>query len=396
MYKLRPLDDSANGFYCPLWMRCSYRTAPFSARLCALVALTLHCKSEAPPEATHSSTLQLEILALNTEATPGNERPFIAGEEARLTLKVQGGQPPYDLQLATAAGAPTLANAATRVEADPAKASPSEAMEVGMDLRLASEVPTGTYALLLRVTDHEGVGASVRSDPFEVIGVDAPVVSPAESKAQLKVVDVAGRARASFYQGEGIHIRALVNAGEEVAVGILASDDRPFMPVRKYTAAQAQFNLSLRIPRLARPGDYRIQFATKTAEASVPLRVIGATFGRAKTPVLEELLLLGGKDFRVPRRATLRRGEEIRIEARVGGIYKQSKALLRLRTRAGQVVAHAELGDILPSDPHPAARSMLTATWTPAETLSRGRHVLEIEISEGDDLATLYREVVLR
>jgi hypothetical protein len=398
MYKLRTLDDSANEFYCLFWMQRRHGRMRFLVPLClvASAAVSAQCKGDPPAEKTSGSNLQLEILSIEASAGARGERPFIAGEKARITAKLQGGAPPYDLQVATAIGSPTLANASTRVEIPERRDDEGEAMEVGMDLPLASEVPSGRYGLLLRVTDNEGIGASVRSEPFELIGSNAALAPPIESTTQLQVVDVAGRARARFYQGEEIHIRALVVPGETVAVTILASDDRPFMPMRSYQSQEARVDLPLRIPRLARVGSYRVVLATKSSEAAVPLEVIGEVFAPARTPVLEELQLLGGKDFRVARKGALRLGEPLRVEARAGGVHARARARLRLRTRAGQVVAQAELGEIVPSDPHPAARSMLSATWTPDASLIRGRHVLELEITEGEELATLYREIVLR
>jgi hypothetical protein len=389
MYKLISLDDSENGFYCAWRMRSTHRTASFLAPLAVLlaVAVTLQCKAKSEPETRTGPRLQLEILSLDTSAAPRDGRPFIAGEDARITIKVAGGQPPYDLQLATSLGEPTLANASTRVETTLA-----DAIEVAMDLRLSSEVPSGSYGLLLRVTDQEGIGASVRSEPFDVKGNDTPQAALDPSPLQLQLLDVAGRRRASFYQGEAIRIQAQVEVGTEVSVAILAQDDRPFMPLQRYEATSPVFALDMRIPRLARIGIYRVQVAGQ----SVPLHVVGKNFKPARVPVLEELSLLGGKDQHVPRGASLLRGEALRIEARVGGVQSRARASLRLRTRAGQVVAKAELGEIAPTDLHPAARSLLSETWTPPSTLSRGRHTLEIEVIEGDELATLYREVVLR
>lgn len=389
MYKLISLDDSQNGFYCASPMRSTRRTASFLAPLGVLlaVAMTLQCKAKSEPNTKTGPKLQLEILSLDTSAAPRDGRPFIAGEDARITIKVAGGQPPYDLQLATSLGNPTLANASTRVET-----TLTDAIEVAMDLRLSSEVPSGSYGLVLRVTDQDGIGASVRSEPFEVKGNDAPQAALDPSPLQLQLLDVAGRRRVNFYQGEAIRIQARVETGTEVSVAILAQDDRPFMPLQRYEATSPVFALDLRIPRLARIGNYRVQ----VADQSVPLQVVGKNFKPAKVPVLEELSLLGGKDQHVPRGASLLRGEALRIEARVGGVQSRARASLRLRSRAGQVVAKTELGEITPTDLHPAARSLLSETWTPPPTLSRGRHTLEIEVIEGDELATLYREVVLR
>ncbi len=393
MYKLVPLDETRNGFYCAWRMRAAPYTPYVQSFLSLLLAglVSLQCKAKNTPAAPPESDLHVEILSWDTSFAVRDDRPFIAGEQARMTLKVEGGVPPYDLQLATSLGEPTLANGSTRIESTTAGAS-----EVAMDLKLASEVPSGSYGLVLRVSDSEGVAASVLSEPFEVIGKDAPEASLDLGRAHLQIVDVAGRRRASFYQGEQIQIRALAASGTRVMVGIFASDDRPFMPMQEYEVKETHFELSLQIPSMARVGEYRVHFAGPDLQASAALHVTGVRFSPARTPVLEKLALRGGPDFRVPRGAVLKRGEALRIEARVGGIQQQAKAILRLRSRTGQVVSHAELGALVPNDPHPAARLLLGAEWTPGPDLPSGRHVLEIEISEADELATLYREIVLQ
>ena len=165
-------------------MRSTGRTASFLAPLGVLLALasTLQCKARPEPDTKTGPKLQLEILSLDTSAGPRDGRPFIAGEDARITIKVEGGIPPYDLQLATSMGAPTLANASTRVETTVA-----DAIEVAVDLRLSSEVPSGSYGLLLRVTDQDGIGASVRTKPFDVQGNDTPEAALDLSPLHLQV-----------------------------------------------------------------------------------------------------------------------------------------------------------------------------------------------------------------
>ncbi len=393
MYKLISLDDSENGFYCARRMRSTCLTASFLTPLGVLLALalTLQCKAQAEPDTETGPKLQLEILSLDTSAGPRDGRPFIAGEDARITIKVEGGNPPYDLQVATSMGAPTLANASTRVET-----TAVDAIEVAMDLHLSSAVPSGSYGLLLRVTDQDGIGASVRTEPFDVQGNDTPETAVDLSPLHLQVLDVGGRRRESFFQGEKIRLQAQVASGTQVSVAIVAADDRPFMPLQRYEATSPLFALDLRIPRLARVGQYRIQVALQGSQSSVPLHVVGKKFKSTTVPVLEELSLLGGKDLHVPRAASLLRGEALRIEARVGGVQSSARVVLRLRNWTRQVVVHAELSEIVPSDFHPAARTLLSAEWTPPTTLSLGRHMLEIEVMEGDRLATLYREIEIR
>src|SRR5690606_16529369 len=74
---------------------------------------------------------------------------------------------------------------------------------------------------------------------------------------------------------------------------------------------------------------------------------------------------------------------------------KEATAELRLRDRAGKIVARADMPRIVPSDLHPQARALVSGTWTPAEELLPDRYTLELELTENDRVAALYREIQL-
>jgi len=384
MYKFRRLDDSANGLYC-LCVKLPLRV------LAALLVLGA-CKSDAAGPATTGPALSLALIDLDAALGRREGRPFIAGEKATITLGVRGGQAPYDVQVTTQVGSPAFASGSTRVEGG----VPDGGREttVGMNLQLGSEVPSGTYQVLVRVSDALGNSAMAVSQTLQVVGAGAELAPPPEGPFQLRVVDVAGRRRLHFYQGEAIHIRAKVPLGETIAVGITADDDRAMMPVQTYEQLDPFTDLPLRVPRLARVGVYQVRFASQEHNSQVPLVVIGRQFRSALKPVLEDLKLLDETGLAL--KSTLTRGKPLRLEALVGGVKTLADAKLRLRDRAGQIVAHSSLDAVVPADPHPEARTLLTGAWTPVPSLLRGRHVLEVEISEGDEIATLYREVVVQ
>lgn len=364
------------------------------ARVLVLTLALVACKSEgdsAAPVASdeQAAPLRVELLAIDTKIAPRGERPFIAGEQLVLTLRVAGGTAPYELQLLTSKGNPRLASGAVDIEAQLAS------VETAVEVATHSEVESGNYGLAVRVNDAQGRGSLVRSEPFEVVGMDAPLAEGGDNPLALRVVDVAGRARASFYQGEEIHLRALLPTLTPVAVGIVADDEREFMPVRSYQPADLRVDIPLMVPRLARVGAYRVDAATDTAQASVPLRVVGRSFPAQTQLALSELVVRGGADLRAPRAGLLKRGETLQVEALAAGIRSEATAELRLRDRASKIVARVELPRIVPADLHPEARVLVSGTWTPAEDLLPGRYTLELELSEGDRVAALYREIQL-
>lgn len=357
----------------------------------ALLLSNPGCRKKETASRHDEPKLELELLAFDSSHGPRGERPFISGEKVHLAIRVRGGKAPYELQVATSAGDPRLASASTTVEA-----KTSAEISAGLELALGTEVPTGTYALTIRVSDDAGTQASLSTESFGVIGSDAPVHPPAEPPLHLRVVDVAGRSRRTFFQGERIAIRATLTVPKDIAIAIVAEDERPFMPAQRYPANATQIDLPLQVPRLARVGSYRVDMATEDEEASVRIDVAGTEFGPASKPTISKLTLYGGPSLRIPQTAVLQRGEPLRIEAIVGGLRARGDARLRLRNRVGKEVVRHEFPAILPTDADPSARTMLEARWTPGADLGPGRHMLEIEVEEDGEMSTIYREIVLQ
>ncbi len=370
------------------------RSMPVSARLLLLVAISISCSREpAPaksaPASKATQPLRVELLALDAQIAARGTRPFIAGEKALLTLRVEGGVPPYALQILTTQGNPRLASGSLDIEAR------WSTLEMAVELDLYSEVQSGSYGLGLRVTDAEGASSDARSQPFEVVGRDAPRSTSSDKSLALQVVDVAGRPRASFYQGEAIRIQALLPSPQEVALAIVAEDERAFMPVRRYQPEDVRLDMKVLVPRMARVGHYRVDLATEALNASVPLAIAGREFPAQTQLGIGELAILGGPNLRAPRPGVLLRGEALWIEAIAGGIHERANAKLRLRDRAGKIVSSLDLADVTPADPHPQARSLVSGRFEPQADLLPGRYTLEVELSEGDQVAVLYRELEL-
>lgn len=358
---------------------------------CSALVVGAACQSRGPAEELHTSPLSLELIAFDAVVAPRRDRPFIAGEAVHLDLSVRGGRPPYEVQVATRTGDPRLATASATLEANPQIQT-----SAGLELTLGSEVISGTYALTIRMSDQDGKSASITSEDFQVVGKDAPLQLPAQPPLYARVVDVAGRARRTFFQGESIAIRATLAVPKAIAIAIVAEDERAFMPKQRYPAGEVAIDIPLRVPRLARVGSYRVDFATEDEQASVAIQIAGTSFAPAGSPTLTNLEIFGGQRLRIPKAALLVRGEPLRIEAVVGGISAQASARLRLRTRVGKQVALHEFPAITPADTDASARALLTGLWTPDPSLARGRHMLELEVEEAGKVSTLYREIVLQ
>ena len=359
--------------------------------LCSALVVVTACKSTTEPETPRTSPLSLELIAFDAVVAPRRDRPFIAGESIHLDLSVRGGRAPYEVQVATKLGDPRLAAASATLETN-AQVHTS----AGLELTLGSEVLSGTYALTIRMSDQDGKSASISSEEFQVLGKDAAVHPPAAPPLHARVVDIAGRSRRTFYQGESIAIRATLAVPQDIAVAIVAPDERDFMPKQRYSASDINIDIPLLVPRLARLGSYRVDLATADDQASIDIQIAGTSFPKADAPVLTDLQMYGGPTLRIPQTALLTRGEPLRIEAIVGGIKDAATARLRLRSRVGKEVASLDFPAMTPAATDPAARILFSGSWTPAVSLTRGRHMLELEIEEAGRVSTLYREVVLQ
>jgi len=335
--------------------------------------------------------LTVEILAFDSATAPRASRPFIAGEKVFIALSIRGGEGPFDAQIFTKSGDPRLASSSTTFESEP-----STETAAGLEFPLGAEVPSGDYVLAIRISDHNGLSAIAKSAPFAVLGSNAPQPPREDNALQLKIVDVAGRARPQFYQGEAIEVRATLPSAEDWAIAIVAEDDRQFVPKQHYKGGDTEIFLPLQVPRLARVGRYRVDIATRDGQASVPLNIVGTEFPAAEKPIVTALHLYGGPKQRIPQEGIFDRGVPVRVEAIVGGVSQRASARLRLRTSIGKQVDLLEFPRIEPADTAPTARSLISSFWTPSPTLTAGRHTLEIEVQEADNVSTIFREILIR
>jgi hypothetical protein len=358
----------------------------------AAFAAALACSSrdEQPePEPKSPTTLPAEIVDLDSALAPRGDYPLIAGEPVRLVLSIGGGTPPFDVKVITSSGDPALAQGGTTIDqGDPP-------LEAALELPLSPAVKSGHYGLAVQVSSASG-SANLRSEPFEVIGADAPQFKPPQEPPFLQVVDVAGRARQSFYPGEALRVVARFKSPGKVAVGIVASDETELIPRTSFELQSNELDMPLTVPRLIEPGSYGVAVVSDSERAVAPLNVAGKPFPPAGKLGIDGFTLYGGDDLRTPRRGILKRGEKLRVEARVAGGKSEVSLTLRLRTRRGKLVVDQKLVTTDVRNPDPRARFFTAGTWTIPPTLKPGRHMLEVEVIEGDDVATLYREILLR
>jgi hypothetical protein len=77
------------------------------------------------------------------------------------------------------------------------------------------------------------------------------------------------------------------------------------------------------------------------------------------------------------------------------GIRKRARVEARLRNRAGKIAKRGQLTDLPIQTPSPVVRKYAKGTLELGTDLPSGRYVLELEATEGDDVSTRYREVLV-
>ncbi len=343
-----------------------------------------------PPEETAPRILAVSIDAANG---PRDGGPLIAGEQARVELTVRGGVPPYQLSLrAVSGGAGAPAIDATS-ELRPTDSSAS-GIEVATRAAIAKSAPSGSYRLEVEVADRTGVRAKAAPQSFAVIGAGAPLQPAPEEAPFIDITDAGGRRRASFVRGEELDVRArLARPGPARATVRVRDPEGELVGERENLPVDADGNLSLRfpVPRLARAGSYEVEVtAARTAPLRASLAVDGPPFPPASHLVVDDLHIWGGRDGRSPRRGRLRRGESVVIEARVGGARNTPIAILRLPDGSETEISRARV-----ASPSPSKRIFLRGKWRVPSSMPAGRSRLELEVTDGDDVSTRYRDVLI-
>jgi hypothetical protein len=157
--------------------------------------------------------------------------------------------------------------------------------------------------------------------------------------------------------------------------------------------------LTLAVPRLATSGTYGIEVDGDTgARARVAFEVIGQVFPPVSELAIDRLTIRGGGDGRAPRAGVIRRGERLAFEARIGGARGSITPVLRARRGiwSTQLVwpdaSPARTGTAF----DPSARFLVTGLWEVPMDLSPGRLQLELEVTEGEHVSVIHREVLVR
>lgn len=343
-----------------------------------------------PSDLTPPRIVELSIDAANR---PRDGGPLIAGEEARVELRIHGGAPPYQITLRArpdGAGAPAL-EAHTEVRPDEPNAG---GVEVATRASIEPAAASGSYRLEVEVADRTGARAHAAPQSFSVIGAGAALLPAPEAVPFVDITDAGGRRRASFIRGEELSLHAQLAQPAPTKATVRVRDpagelvgERNDLPVD----ADGNLSLSFPVPRLARAGTYEVEV---TADSAPPLRgrlaVDGPAFPPATRLVVDDLHIRGGADGRSLRRGRLRRGETVLIEARVGGARNAPVAILRLPDGSETEISSASV-----ASPAPDKRIFLRGQWRVPGTMPAGRSRLELEVTDGDDVSTRYRDVLI-
>ena len=349
--------------------------------LLALLALSCTERGKNRP-AARTEKPEFSIEFVEPEGEPRSSRPFLPGEALRIGLRIQRGSPPFAISIA---GAPLTAT----VDKPP---------PLRTELRLQSSNQKAIGSLQVEVADASGERSSATQE-LSMLPENAVVHEKASSTRALQVVDLQGRERSAAFPGESLQIKARFNSDEKtVAVAILDPQGNLVAPPAEKNLENQRFSQPFLVPELARPGQYRIDLATRAETASATLDIRGPSFAPLAKPTIDSLQIFSGPESNWPRAGILKRGESYLLRARVGGIgaRPESAAIgIRLRSRLGAVESTAKLSKIGAYDKHPRARAFAQINWQLPSTLAKGRYTLEVELTQAEQISALYREVLI-
>lgn len=370
--------------------------------------------SQTGPAQGLPQTIQVVEVSIEPARAPRDQNELIAGEPVRIGMRILGGKPPYRIAVKVV-GQGNFAGHPAPLD-DSFELGPQDDSAQGIETAVAGQLNagalSGVYRLIVTLADAAGSTGRGQSGDVRIIGADAPLMpqSPGGIDPAVEVADIAGRQRQSFIRGEQVTVRArLPKAKTKIATAdmvILAPDGAPLAHTRSLPVGESgEVLVPLDIPRLLAPGTYGLAFRAGSGElATGALRVVGEPFPPAASVTVDRFAIYGGNDGRAVRTSTLRRGEKVTIEARVGGIRKRAALALRLHGRRG-VVAEAELGQAEPlaipgsgqamSRPAPGGRVYILGTWRVPDNLGPGPYQLEVEATEEQHVSTRIRQVIL-
>lgn len=399
--------------------------------------------------AEHAQTdaMTIDRITMDAALGPRDGHSLIAGETARIGLRITGGRPPYRIHLrAERQGRPLQPEQSPPLDARVTPSLPTEpsgpsggptasprTREIALQAILDARAPSGIYRVRATVRDQHEARATSTSEDITIIGSDAPVRPVPVTEPFVEILDLAQRRRRAFVRGERVAIHArlpgagatadlvIVQAGLDVGPApaearteslestntglggtvLLRATGRPL-------SAGGDLLVALDIPRLARPGDYQVLVAASRARdthaagtrqivAMGMLRVAGTAFAPVRRLTLDALSIHAGADGRSPRTGRLQRGERLHIEVRVGGARAQITGMVRLRAQDGRMVAESPIGQgpIEITTPAPDARVFLAGTWTIPVTITPGRYQLQAEVVEGEHVSARYRDILV-
>jgi hypothetical protein len=225
--------------------------------------------------------------------------------------------------------------------------------------------------------------------PVEIAGAGA---SPDPS---IELVDTAGRLRQRFHWGEEVTVRARLESGTRARLRLWDERGQQLAGAADLALVDGAVEVPIAIPRLAGSGTYGVEVDSEAgARARATFEVIGQSAAPVESLTVDRLVLRGGKDGRATRAGVIRRGERLAIEARVGGAREQVRGVVR--ARRGAMVIETALPAVRPARIAPTARVLVTGTWELPKDLPPGRLRLEIEVTEGDLVSAIHRDVLVR
>jgi len=353
------------------------------------------CGRERHSETESRADTPPRILDLSIDAAnqPRDGGPLIAGESVRIGMRIRHGRAPYRVSVtSTTAGAGEPVIDAS-LEVAPKQAT-AAGVEVAMRTAIAARASAGRYRLEATIVDAAGARATAVTDELTIVGEGATILPAPKASPFVDITDAGGRRRASFVRGELLSVRARFGKTAATVGSVRIRDPFGDMIAESSDlklAKDGQLSLVFYVPRLARPGDYAVEVsAGGEPPAQASLRVESPPFPAVDRLTIDDLRLWGGEDRRAPRRGRLTRGELLLVEVRVGGALSDPVAVLRLPGGESFEIGHAKVGA-----PAPDRRLFVRGEWRIPSTLPTGRARIEIEVTDGNHVSTLYREVLI-
>ena len=354
---------------------------------------------EIKPPLSSSSALSITEVWLDAANSPRGDYPLIAGEPILFGFRIRGGEPPYKVnvhsQHTQKDSTPAPLHAQLTVEPENAD---SKGLEVGAAGAIESLSISGAYSVEVSATDANNKEAKSTPIKFSVVGVNEQfsLKRGANNKKSIHVVDAMEKRRTAYFPGERIQVRAFnIPTAKTSATLTIEKSKKKVLKRESLTDHGNGLRIPIDLPRELRGGIYiaTIRFSRGRRQEFV------STEFEIKTPPPEttkkmrarSMSILGGAKLRAPRGAILRRKEQLVAETEV----------LDARTApSGQmVIRRPDRGEILRKDltlsnwNSSFARVFLKTDFSIPENAPKGKAIIEIRITEGRNISSLFREI---